>query len=317
MITNIHFENFRGFADLKLDHLKRVNLIVGRNNAGKTSFLEGIVITADPANKIGHMPHLLRNTVGNNVNRYFRWLVKDRDGVNIAKLEIQGPQMQNAILITRNSEKDRPPQTKWQPLFGQNGISIFSQLPRSIIRCNVMSIQSRSPDVLVKSFAQAVKRKGGEERLEKLLQTVDERVQKVRVEPAEDGNHLMVDVGLSEMLPLSQAGQGIYRLVAIFSELIGEQPELCIIDEIENGIHHSLLEQVWTGLAAVAEEMNIQIFVTTHSQECIEAAHAAFSKRPVYDFSMVQLFRVEGTVQGKVLDQKQIEAAIAGDVDLR
>ena len=127
----------------------------------------------------------------------------------------------------------------------------------------------------------------------------------------------MVDLGLSEALPVSQVGQGIYRLIAIFSELIGEKPEVCIIDEVENGIHHSMMEQVWTGIAAAAETLGVQIFATTHSEECIEAAHTAFSKREAYDFSIVQLFRVEGVVQGRVLDRKHIEAAIVGEIDLR
>lgn len=127
----------------------------------------------------------------------------------------------------------------------------------------------------------------------------------------------MVDLGLSEMLPVSQVGQGIYRLIAILSELIGEKPDVCIIDEIENGIHHSMLKQVWTGLAVAAQSLDVQVFATTHSQECIEAAHEAFSKRDSYDFRIVQLFRVEGAVQGRVLDQELIEAALSGRIDLR
>ena len=43
----------------------------------------------------------------------------------------------------------------------------------------------------------------------------------------------------------------------------------------------------------------------------------AFSKREEYDFSIVQLFRVEGAVQGRVLDREHIEAAMAGEIDLR
>ena len=41
MLTRIEFENFRGFLQLTLDGLQRVNLIVGKNNSGKTSLLEG------------------------------------------------------------------------------------------------------------------------------------------------------------------------------------------------------------------------------------------------------------------------------------
>jgi AAA15 family ATPase/GTPase len=146
---------------------------------------------------------------------------------------------------------------------------------------------------------------------------VDPRIKKARVELAGDGIHLLVDLGLSEMVPISQVGQGVHRVIAIFSELIGEKPLICVIDEIENGIYHALLQQVWTGLAAAAESLNTQIFVTTHSQECIQAAHAAFAAREKYDFSIIQLFRVDDGIQGRVLDRPHIEAALKGDIDLR
>ena len=204
-----------------------------------------------------------------------------------------------------------------QPLQGQANATLWGKPSQHKLSSRVIPVQHHSPDQLVKLFAPAVRRKDGEERIEKLLREVDPRIRKVRVDPGDDGNQLVIDLGLSEALPVSQVGQGIYRLIAIFSELIGEKPDVCIIDEIENGIHHSMLEQVWTGLAAAAETLGVQVFATTHSEECIEAAHAAFSKRDAYDFSIVQLFRVEGAVQGRVLDQEHITAAIAGEIDLR
>jgi predicted ATPase len=317
MITNLHLENFRGFSDLKLSGFKRVNLIVGKNNAGKTSLLEGIVIGTSPR-RLGEMPVLLRASMGNVHQRYFRWLIRDREGVDTGKLQLEGPQSNCSVLLKKSvrGEHILPP-NGWTQVFAGGGTIIFAPQHMDTVRCWVVSVQQRSLDLMVKLYAQAVKRKGGEERIEKLMQSVDERVKKIRIEPADDGNHIVVDLGLSEMLPLSQAGQGLYRLIAIFAELIGEQPAICIIDELENGIHHSLLEQVWTGLAAVAEEMGIQIFVTTHSLECIRSAHDAFSKRQEYDFGIIQLFRVEGVDQGRVLDRKHIEAAIAGGIDLR
>lgn len=316
MFTSFHFTNFRGFEHLELKGLKRVNLIVGRNNAGKTSLLEGIVSVSDPA-QFGILPRMFRPQAGDPGKRYFRWLLRDQELLQPAMLIGEGNGFQIQItfgLITEN----QPLQTSgMQPLWHQGNTMLLGRPQQRKLASRVIPVQHHSPEQLVKLFAAAVKRKGGEERIEGLLREVDPRVRKVRVEPADDGNHLLVDLGLSEMLPVSQVGQGIYRLIAIFSELIGEKPDVCIIDEIENGIHHSMLEQIWTGLAAAAEALGVQIFATTHSRECIEAAHTAFSKRDTYDFSIVQLFRVEGAVQGRVLDREHIEAAIAGEIDLR
>jgi AAA15 family ATPase/GTPase len=44
MYTNFRIQNFRGFKDLELKDLARVNLIAGKNNVGKTSLLEALFI---------------------------------------------------------------------------------------------------------------------------------------------------------------------------------------------------------------------------------------------------------------------------------
>ena len=101
------------------------------------------------------------------------------------------------------------------------------------------------------------------------------------------------------------------------AEVIGDAPDVVLIDESENGLHHSVLEVVWAGLAATAEQLNIQIFAATHSRECFVAAQRAFAERDEYDFSVIQPFRVESEPQGRVLDRKHVEAAIAGEIELR
>jgi len=41
-IENIEYKNFKGFKELKIKNLERINLISGKNNIGKTSFMEGL-----------------------------------------------------------------------------------------------------------------------------------------------------------------------------------------------------------------------------------------------------------------------------------
>ena len=42
MIKDLYIENFRGFDKLKIDNIKKINFLVGKNNCGKTSVLEAI-----------------------------------------------------------------------------------------------------------------------------------------------------------------------------------------------------------------------------------------------------------------------------------
>lgn len=45
-----------------------------------------------------------------------------------------------------------------------------------------------------------------------------------------------------------------------------------LIDEIENGLYYRGLEDFWSGLITVLVDQNVQLFATTHSRECMEAA---------------------------------------------
>jgi AAA15 family ATPase/GTPase len=103
----------------------------------------------------------------------------------------------------------------------------------------------------------------------------------------------------------------------MFSDLLGQEPDIAFIDEIENGIHYSVLPQVWKGVAEVAKRLEVQVFATTHSRECLAAAHEAFAARNEYDLRVIQLFRVGDRTDGRVLDRKHIEAALSGEIELR
>jgi len=57
MITRLAIENFRGLQQLVLDELRRVNLIVGGNDTGKTSVLEALVLLfGDGKGNVGAKP---------------------------------------------------------------------------------------------------------------------------------------------------------------------------------------------------------------------------------------------------------------------
>lgn len=52
MYTSFKIENFRGFKSFEIDDLARVNLIAGKNNVGKTSVLEAIMLHAGKYNLV-------------------------------------------------------------------------------------------------------------------------------------------------------------------------------------------------------------------------------------------------------------------------
>lgn len=312
MIDQLKIENFRGFRSLHLQGLKRVNLIVGSNNSGKTSLLEAVASVTSPST-VENLPAMFRlTTKPKQQEQFFRWLIAD--GASECKISALGG---HADSVQSWSKKPLPRvrYTGHTTLHQLNvGWSHQRDTERHVIP---ISVQHRQPEDMVAGFAAAARSKERKNVLENLLAKVDPRIKAAQLDYASEETFISVDVGLSEFIPLPQAGQGVYRLVGIFSELLGQRPDLCLIDEIENGLHHSVMKQVWAGLAEAAETLDIQIFATTHSHECLEAAAAAFAERSTFELSVIQLYRVDKGVQGRVLGREEIETGIEADIELR
>jgi predicted ATPase len=316
MLSDLHIRNFRGFEDLRLDNLGRVNLVVGKNNTGKTSLLEAVTILADPR-QMGSLPHLFRDPPGDVVERYYKWLRKDGSDPEQSAIESTVGNERLRVSLYPGKYLTHEIQLKLRNFYN-DAVEIIRVPTKISWNVRSVAVQDRNGRDIVSAYSRAVAPKGGEERIESLLRAVDPRIQTVRL--ATDGQNtlfVVVDIGLGERVPLPQLGQGVCRLLGVFAEILGHSPQIVLVDEIENGIHYTAMPQVWKGIAEVAERMNVQIFATTHSHECLEAAHEAFAERASYDFRVVQLYRVGQKTDGRVLDRKLIEAALAGEIDLR
>lgn len=104
-----------------------------------------------------------------------------------------------------------------------------------------------------------------------VLQVFDERIIGVEV-VNERGRSIpyveLYDIGL---VPLSIFGDGLKKVLALASALVRAQDGILLIDELETGIHKDALRQVVSWLIQAAKEFNVQVFLTTHSGEAIDA----------------------------------------------
>jgi predicted ATPase len=317
MITELKIENFRGFETLELKGLQRVNLIVGENNAGKTSLLEAVAAAVNP-DALRDLAGLFRSSSSIILSKYFRWLMADRAAVS--ELEAVHEGWTSRTTFSRSELPDRPTEG-YKTASKEGGIQYgYWALKTRKLKVLAIPVLHRALDQMVPAFANAVRSPENERRMEQLLAAVDPRIRNVRLDYADNEQFIAVDLGLSERVPLSQAGQGIYRLVSIFSDLLGDRPDVVLIDEIENGIHYTVLKQVWQGIAEIAAALDIQVFATTHSRECLEAANRVFvSEDAAQDrhFALIQLMRVRGKVIGRVLDEERVNGALEIDIELR
>ena len=122
------------------------------------------------------------------------------------------------------------------------------------------------------------------------------------------------DIGLSELVPLSMMGEGMTRVARLLLAIYTVTDGVVMVDEIENGIHYSSAQKVWSAIADAAERARVQVFATTHSFECIEAAHKALGDKLMFH-------RIEEDREGKshcvTLDAEGVASVIHHGFEVR
>ncbi|MFM7390574.1 MAG: AAA family ATPase [Vampirovibrionales bacterium] len=120
----------------------------------------------------------------------------------------------------------------------------------------------------------------------KLLRTLTELFPHEGIEnitTIDQGRSLSFDVAQhDEPVPLKQMGDGFKAVTTLLCRLFQQQGRACLIDEFENGIHYSLMPQLFTLVFELAHELDVQVFITTHSLDCIKAyaeAWKAYSEK--------------------------------------
>ncbi len=124
------------------------------------------------------------------------------------------------------------------------------------------------------------------------------------------------DIGLDTLLPIALLGDGVSRLASLMLGIASARNGVALIDEIENGFHFSTLPQVWQAIVTACKHYNTQLFVTSHSLECMRASTEALRDSE----EDVRLIRIEKTERGPVartFQREKVLSALSGDVEIR
>ena len=119
-------------------------------------------------------------------------------------------------------------------------------------------------------------------------------------------------------LPLHDLGGGVVRLYRLLLSFFTCRDGILLADEIENGIHYSVLREVWARAREWMREWNVQLVATTHSAECIDAAMTAYADSPE-ELSVHKLFMNDktGHVEVATFTGETIEGVRDLDLEVR
>jgi len=123
--------------------------------------------------------------------------------------------------------------------------------------------------------------------------------------------------GFEDRIPLGSLGDGIRHLLAISLGLSRSKHGFVIIDEIDTGLHYSVMDDMWRALIKTAKRLNVQVFATTHSQDCVRSL--AWVHRTDPDLcNELRLHRVDAQRESTVAyTPEEISVAAEQRVELR
>ena len=355
MLRTFAAKNFRCLRDFKIEPLEQVNLIVGESNVGKTALLEAIFLHSGPSSpELPFQVNAFRGAVNSNEGSWkaLEWLFHATQTADPIELLSQSSENAGSALRIRldeptertlvAAEKESATQSNGQgqavlpwpkelvlTYTDQEGEEFPSRayMTPEGIRAIPAGIDPWGPVLLVLPLARLsddharrysdLAEEGRVEELIPPLRVLDPRIQGIALLYPTDGPVLYANIGLGQLVPLPFMGTGVANLLSWLLAIKSAENGAVLIDEFGNGLHYSALVDVWKAVGAAARESNVQVFATTHSWECVVAAHLAFAESEKYDFRLHRLERRDGEVIALTYDEEQLATSIHAKLEVR
>ncbi|MCX6647210.1 MAG: AAA family ATPase [bacterium] len=123
-------------------------------------------------------------------------------------------------------------------------------------------------------------------------------------------------ISIPHPIPLRSFGDGLNRLFGIVLSLVNAKDGLLLIDEFENGLHHTIQADAWRTVFKIASRLNIQVMATSHSWDSIEAFQKAASELPE-DGVLIRLSRKGEDIISTVFSEDELAIATRERIEVR
>ena len=364
MLKTFKLEGYRGFEAYELADLTRVNLLVGKNDCGKTSILEAVhflVSRGDPfvlvraanrrgeVNDAGEEP---RPGVRADVSHLFfgrrfapgAGFRLSADGgrreVSVAVRPVHlddGPSLfENAaadfhvlVLEIKDTSIKRPTVLP----VAENGALPDSRhlrfrAPGSEGALAPPPVQFVTPDSLdldpMRAMWDRVLIEGRESEVIDAMKLLEPELDSIhfltsdapRMRSGRAGV-LLGFRGAGRRAPMGSYGDGMRRLLALSLSLIHTAKGILLIDEIDTGLHWTVMEEMWRLVVETARRSSIQVFATTHSYDCIRGLASLVESRPDLAGD-VSIQKIERSLEKAVgFDAADVRATVEQNIEVR
>lgn len=285
--TSFHINSYRKLLNIDIKHLSRVNLFAGGNNIGKTSILEAFYLLSQLNNINAYLElERYRGKFGDEFQA--KWIDKNFTNEINLKGNFNGKAM--SLNISSQQTEDNIEKTNYLSTIvaeaGINGdiltstIHLFAnQSPeiryvKSQILCQAAftSPYRYNIKLLHAAHSQAVNEGYYDKIIQFIRDKLDNSIEKIELINDEGQNRFVVSTSkMSKPLDLTKYGEGLQRVFEIALFIGYCRNGILCIDEIDSALHKNLLIAFTNFIQEMAAEFNVQVFLSTHSKECIDA----------------------------------------------
>lgn len=372
MITCLEVENYRGFPKYRMAGMSRVNLLVGRNNSGKTCLLEAVELLASRgglqvveriARQRGELIYEMSESDARrpyiDISHFFcghdfdlgssfrvcpsrsigglvfeiigRSQIPERTPLtgfdtdptlasHFLEVHLTGhkPSVRVTLAILPVSENGAIP-----TMVG--GRSSYERVRRSNLNPVRFLTQDSPERGSLGQMWDLVSTEGRERDVVEALRILEPRLSSVvflsggerpfRFEPR--SGILLGFEGSQRRSPLGSHGEGMRRLLALALALVTTQDGVLLIDEVDTGLHYSIMGDLWLLIVEAARRNGVQVFLTTHSLDCVRGLAWLCANHPHLG-SEVSLQKIVPELEEAVaLDAEQIRIAYDQEIEVR
>ncbi len=298
MITHIKLEKFKRVIEFETD-LDDINVLVGTNNSGKSSVLQGIQFTimaevarrvsggtTVPQDRLLYLPSsdfaVLRhdspytNYSGATSSLTLMSDSETNDTPDLVQITLsKGRNFGNISINTSGNNKFRQQVTSNKDLYsaytpGLAGIPLSEKLVSPAVLRNAAA--NGDANLYLRNILYYIKEEGRLTNLNKLIRTVFPNYS-LSV-PYDPDTEINISVNVStggKTLPLELCGTGLLQVIQIMAYSVYFKPKLMLLDEPDEHLHPSNQVLLCDAIRLLVHEMNLQVILSTHSRHMISA----------------------------------------------
>ncbi len=330
-------------------------MIVGENGSGKTALLEGIFLAAGPSPEIalrtrswrGYEQERFQGTDEQVEEALWADLFHKFDMKASAEIALQGDTDHNRSVEITFSEgtatdfklnrrarragllvKDVPPQVEFtwtvpnhepfsiNPVLEDGRLKV-GKVPRSHVKAHFFAANRTFSGLETANRFSMLSRTKKSDAFVEMFCRHFPNILDLSVEVSAGAAMLFAEVkDVPEKIPLSLASGGMNKLAAMLLAMPAQPRSIVLIDEIENGVHYARLPKIWESLFEQAKETDSQVFVSTHSNECLNAI-AEVARANAQDISIIHSQLRKGASELEQYDGETFLAAMEENIEIR